>query len=247
MLALVLALVAIADARISNNVNADIRVGYSTVDQENNTQESVDQEYNLNWQKSIIRNLLAKSTIRYFNYGSSQTTGGNSWRSELQPSGEISWNSKVLAVSLLGMRRDSKSNDLSTRLISESAGISLRTQVVRYPWLRMRLQHDNLYNKANPSDRDTRERFASVGVGYNSTTSSIMYNFSHKQSNNRSQHLEQRSNFHVFQIDHLRTFADGKIRSTISYNFNYKYEQDKNLTVDAFVRTIPLLYGLLHQ
>ncbi len=97
VLTLVLAMAGLANAGISNNLNADIRVGYSTVDQENNTQENVDQEYNLNWQESIIRNLLAKSTIRYFNYGSSQTTGGNSWRSELQPSGEINWTIKLVS------------------------------------------------------------------------------------------------------------------------------------------------------
>ncbi len=244
VLALVLAMAGLAKAGISNNLNADIRVGYSTVDQENNTQENVDQEYNLNWQESIIRNLLAKSTIRYFNYGSSQTTGGNSWRSELQPSGEINWTTNWLAVSAQAMRRDSKSNDLTTRLINESGGILLRTQAVRYPWLRIRLQQDKLYNKINLRDRDTRERLASAGVGYNSTTSSIIYNFAHKQTLNRSQQLEQRSNFHVFQIDHLKTFAEGKIRSNFSYNFNYKNEQDKNLAFDAFPRTIPLLFGL---
>ena len=122
MLAVGLAFGGVVDGGVSNNVNADIRVGYSTVDQGNNTQENVDQEYNLNWQESIIRNLLAKSSIRYFNYGTSQTTGGNSWRSELQPSGEIGWTSNWLAVSAQAMRRDSKSNDLSTRLISESGG-----------------------------------------------------------------------------------------------------------------------------
>ncbi len=244
VLALGLALADLANAGISNNLNADIRVGYSTVDQGNNTQESVDQEYNLNWQKSIIRNLLARSTVRYFNYGTSQTTGANSWRSELQPSGEISWNSNWLAISAQGMRRDSKSNDLSTRLISESAGINLQTQVVRYPWLRMRLQQDKLYNKVNLRDRDTRDRLANVGVGYNSMTSSIIYNYSHKQTLNRSQQLEQRSNFHVLQLDHLKTFAEGKIRSSLSYNFNYRNEQDKNLAFDAFPRTISLLFGL---
>ncbi|MGB5139522.1 MAG: hypothetical protein WBP29_13400, partial [Candidatus Zixiibacteriota bacterium] len=232
------------EARISRNLAADIRVGYSSTEQDSNSQENVDQEYNLSWQKHILRELVAKSAVRYYNFGASQNVGGNSWRSELQPSAEIIWNQSWFGVSAQGMRRDSKSNDRSSHLINESAGIAFRSQVARYPWVKARLQQENLYNRANLGDRDTRDRLASVGVGYNSLGSSVAYDYSHKNTLNRSQSVEQSSDVHVVQLDHMQTFGGGKIRSSVSYDFSYKAETDRNLAFDPFAREIPVFLGL---
>ena len=152
-------------ARISNNVTAEMRLGYSLAEQDSASQENVDQEYVVSWQKRILRELSSTASLRYFNFGGNETAGANSWRSELQPSGELHWNGRGLSASLQGIRRDSRSNDQSSHLISESAGFSVTSQMVGYPWIRARAQQDLLYNKANLADRDTRDHSLGVGVG----------------------------------------------------------------------------------
>lgn len=234
-------------ARISNNLTAEMRLGYSLSELDSASQENVDQEYVLNWQKRFIRELMASASVRYFNYGSNETIGANSWRSELQPSGELHWNRKGLNTLVQGFRRDSKSNDRTTNVINESFGISMASQAVGYPWIRARVQQDNLYNKADLTDRDTRDRYAGLGVGYNTNLSSAAYSFSYRNTLDRAQQVSHKNNSHDVRLDHTRLFRQGKIRSTFSYSISYKSESDKSLSSESFSRDIPLFLGLYNN
>ncbi len=231
-------------ARISPNLTAEMRVGYSLSEQDSASQENVDQEYLVNWQKRIIRELNSSASLRYFNFGANETVGANSWRSELQPSAELNWNSRGFSASVQGMRRDSKSNDLNSHLINESAGISVTSQAMGLPWIRARAQQDNLYNKANLADRDTRDRSVGAGIGYSNKSTSVNYNYSYRNTLNRAQQVEQSNNSHDVRLDYMRLFYEGKIRSTVSYGLTYKADSDRNLASDAFPREILLYNGL---
>lgn len=231
-------------ARISNNLTAEMRLGYSLSEQDSASQENVDQEYVLNWQKRILRDLSSSASLRYFNFGGSETVGANSWRSEFQPSAEIHWNGRGLSASLQGIRRDTKSNDQSSRLISESTGMSITSQMVGYPWIRARAQQDLLYNKANLADRDTRDRSAGAGVGYSTKSTSVNYSYSYRTTLDRAQQVEQSNNAHEVRFDHSSLFYEGKIRSTVSYGLTYRRDSDRNLAFDPFPREIPLFLGL---
>ncbi|MBK7093407.1 MAG: hypothetical protein IPH59_17115 [bacterium] len=231
-------------ARISNNVTAEMRLGYSLAEQDSASQENVDQEYVVSWQKRILRELSSTASLRYFNFGGNETAGANSWRSELQPSGELHWNGRGLSASLQGIRRDSRSNDQSSHLISESAGFSVTSQMVGYPWIRARAQQDLLYNKANLADRDTRDRSLGVGVGYSNKSTSVNYNYSYRTTLDRAQQVEQSNNAHDIRFDHTRLFYDGKIRSTVSYGLTYRNDSDRSLAFDPFPRPIPSYFGL---
>ncbi len=250
MTAVVSALVLIAffstplNARISRNLGGSIAIGYSSTHQDSTTQENVDQEYSLNWQKSIMQNLLTKSMVRYYNIGLNESRGANSWRSELQPSVELIWNEESFDLTALATRRDSKSNDRSSHLVDENGAVTFRSQMIHYPWLKVTAQQQRLYNKANLSDRDTRDRVASVGIGYSWKYSSIAYNYAHKNTLDRSQKLELKSDNHVVQFGQTRTFLDNKLRSSLSYTFTYKNETDKNLAFDPIPREIQPFLGL---
>lgn len=233
-----------AHGRISNNLTADLRLGYGSTKQDQNTQESVDQEYNVGWQKRFLRSLLTRANVRYYNFGLSQTIGANTWQSEFQPSGEMTWAQSWVAAAAQVMRRESKSNDRLTHLINESAGVTVRSQVVNRPWVRLRLLQEKLYNEASRQDRDTRDRLAMLGVGYAGKTTVVTSNYSHKQTLNRSQHVEQTNNLLGAQFSHLQTMMGGRLRTTVSYDFTYKHEQDRNLAFDPIPIEVPVLTGL---
>ncbi len=229
--------------RISSNLTADLRVNYSTTDEDSSSLESVDQEYNLAWQKTILRDLAVRSALRYYNFGVSENLGANSWRSELQPSADLIFNRAWLGINAQAMRRDSRSNDRSSRLINESGSIALQSRVARYPWLKLRLQQDLLYNKADLSDRDTRDRLALASAGYTGRASSISYSYQHKNTLDRSQRVEQNTQSHGVLFGHVKSFGT-HLRSSLSYDFSYKKQSDRNLAFDPLPLELPVFFGL---
>ncbi len=229
--------------RISSNLTADLRVSYSTTDEDSSSLESVDQEYNVAWQKNIMRDLAVRSALRYYNFGVSENLGANSWRSELQPSADLIFNRAWLGINAQAMRRDSRSNDRSSRLINESGSIALQSRVARYPWMRLRLQQDLLYNKANLSDRDTRDRMALASAGYTARMTSISYSFTYKNTLDRSQRVEQNTSTHGVLFGQVKNFGS-RLRSSLSYDFSYKKQSDRNLAFDPLPLELPVFFGL---
>ena len=82
------------------------------------------------------------------------------------------------------MRRDSRSNDRTSHLINENAIPSgIQSRMVRYPWLKLRLQQDVLYNKANWEPTATPAIvWRSSSTGYAGRTSAFGYSYSYKNT-----------------------------------------------------------------
>ena len=118
-------------------------------------QQSLNQQYYLNWQKSLTPYLVLRSSLSYSNFGSSQNIGINSWRKDFSPSAELFWKHPLFSLDGAVQRRETSSNDLTSHLVTDFLTTSFRSRLTNYPYLNAQFQQSNIYNKPDRSERDT--------------------------------------------------------------------------------------------
>ncbi len=242
--AVTLLLAGSVQARISQNLSGRLRVGFFQSETDVQKRENLDQEYVLGWQQQFSKNLLGRTSLRYYNVGVTQSDGPNNWRSELQPSVEAYWRQRAFSVTGLGQYQETKSNDRSIELVTQIASVTIKSQVPNYPYMKANLGYEKRYNQVDRSDRDTRDQILELGTGYNSLRSSVQYSFKRRVTDDWSRELRSSTTHHSLRLQQSLNWIGGSVRSSISYRGDYRVQTDENLTGGSIPREIPIFAGL---
>jgi hypothetical protein len=231
-------------AALSNNLTGSIELSGVNSQSDALHERSLNQQYSLNWQKSLTPYVVARSYLTYFNFGLNQNIGPNSWREEFSRAAELFWKHPYFSLGATAQRRESSSNDRQTDLTTDFLTGSLRTKLSKYPYVDAQFQRSDIYSTSNRSDRDTRDRAWRATTGYSLRNSSVTYGFVHRNAENRIDRRRQLDYQHSLRLN--QSLRAGKDIYTFSaaYRLDYRSQSDISPATENLPREIPELIGL---
>ena len=213
--------------QIPENLTGNLDIAYNRTDTDAEITKTLDQDYNVNWQKYFTRYLVTRASFKYFNLGIDRNVNSNVWRSELQPAGEIALDHPDFAVSSTYRRRVSKSDISETNLTRDNYSVTFKTKMIEYPFINIRFDKDHSFNPQYKSMRDLSENRFTLSSIYDYQNNDFEYSFSRRFTENKISGLKATSYNHVFRWFRMMRFKDNRLRVSTNYNFNYRSEKDE--------------------
>lgn len=207
-------------------------------------EQSLSQQYALDWRKNITPYVLLHGAVSYYNFGVSQNVGSNNWRKEFSPTAELAWKHPYFSLGATVQRRQSSSNDLSTSLVADFLTASFRTRLAKYPYLNAQFQQGNVYSKPDRRERDTRDRSIIARTGYSMRSSNISYGFTRRSTEDRLNLREQIDYQHSLRLDRAQSLHGNAVRINASYSLDYRTQSDITPRSNDLPREIPVFAGL---
>ena len=204
------------------------------------TSRSLSQQYSAYWTKDVTAYLQARASMRYFDFGVDHTQGGNSWRREYQPRGELFWKHPDFSVSGSLGRQVSTSNARTTDLVRDQAGLAVTTRVFRYPVASIKLGLDRTVNERNRADRDTRQRRAQLNLNYSFGSEDLYYSLAYRLDDNYATTLKMTNVHNLFRWNHVSRLLSDRLRLNAGYNFSHRYQKTDRLGADSVYLDIPV-------
>jgi hypothetical protein len=241
---LFISMIAAIPAALSNNLTGSIELSGVNSNSDTLREQSLNQQYALYWQRSLTPYVYARTSLTYYNFGSNQNIGPNSWRKEFSRGAELNWKHPNFSLGTTGQRRKSSSNDHQTDLTTDFLTGNLRTRLANYPYLEAQFQRSDIYNSAKRSDRDTRDFLLSAGTGYTAKLSSIAYSFSRRNFENRINQRRQIDYQHSLLLNVSQNVSKDAVRISAGYRLDYRQQSDIAPETANLPREIPGLLGL---
>jgi len=233
---------AVNSAAALQNLTGSIRLGSTVTDADSSDFRSFDQQYFLNYHRSLLPYITMRLSLRYSDYKTVPDNAENLWHGELLPSGELAWKSVFFASGIHYRYRQTRDLIESNNLTSRSAGGFLRTQFVNVPTFGVRYEwQDNSYELLLQPQRTTDRRFQ-TDARYAVRNLGLLYSFLHREFDNLSNNISQNYQQHVFRSDYSGAIFKDRLRFSGSYLFNLnRYEQDTGLTPEPYTQLTTVL------
>lgn len=238
------AAVATTRGGISPNLSGSAYLSGVNTESDTLHEQSLNQQYSLNWQKSLAPYLIARSSVNYYNYGVKQNLGTNGWRKEFAPSAELLWKHPFFNLGSTVQRRKSSSNDLVSDLTTDNLAINFRSRSVKYPYVETQVLQTDAYSSTDRGSRDTRDRAVLAGTGYTYRRASAAYNFSRRTTENRVDHREQLDYQHSLRLNQSFVVGQDAYSAGLGYRLDYRSQSDIAPPSAEIPREIPGLVGL---
>jgi len=216
-----------ASAQIPENLSGNLDIAYNDTQTDTDKTKTLDQDYSINWQKYFTEYLTTRASLKYLNIGIDRTVDGNTWRSELQPAGEITLNHPDFAFGTSYRRRVSKSDISETNLTRDNVSINLKSKVIEYPFVNIRYDWDHTFNPQYQELRDLNENRFTLGSIYDYKENNFEYSFTRRATKNNISELKTTEYAHLFRWNRVMRFNDNRLRVSTNYNFNHRSEKEE--------------------
>jgi len=232
---------------LPDNLSGSIHMTGTSTKQNEQTMESVDQRYLINWHRNLSSYLRLRAGFSYDRYGADLGEGGNVWRRQVQPMGELQWSHPFISVLATARRREATTDNRITDLIQNSYLFNASSRSHRYPILSLRYGLDEIYNKYDRSLRDTRQRTLQADLSYSRPTTTAKYIFTRRDLDNYSFDLNTVETSHQIRLLQSARLFNQRLSAGGDYSLRHRRESDRLLDADTTVRAIDLIIGLYAQ
>ncbi len=161
-------------------------------------QNTLRQEYNGTFTKSLAPYLDLRLGMRYYKFDQDLDLALGSYREEVQPSGEFRWTHPLFQFSTTGMRRR-VTTSAEAAIITNDLQFIFQTRDTDYPLLKMSFDEQHTYFPDNPLAQDIRNKRLQIGADYSKGRNSFSYNFSRLRTENVVSSLASRSLRHLLR------------------------------------------------
>jgi hypothetical protein len=233
-----------AQASLIRNLSGNINISGVDSKSAEESNRSLNQRYSAYWTKGIGVHLVTRASIRYFDVGVDRTQGGNSWRRQYQPAGEIFWKHPDFSISGSVSRQVSTSNAQTTDLVRDQAALALTTRLSRYPMASLRFGWDRTANQRDRAQRDTQQRQALLNLNYSVRSEDLYYSLAYRVDDNYATTLRSTNINNLFRWGHVSRHLSDRLRLKAAYNFIHRYQEtDRPGGNDVYI-DIPVTHAI---
>lgn len=227
-----------------NNLNGSARLGSALSESDSTESQSYNQYFSINYHRNILPYVRARISLRYSSYQTDNEIVDDSWHGEVQPSGQITWDTPFFQSNAHYHYREARDLVEYNNLLNRSAGVSFKTKfvnlpqsIVRYDWSR-----NNSGSGIVPQNNEDR-RFQYI-VKHEYKNIQALYNYSNSDVENFSSHISQNLQHHVFRLDASQGLFQNRLRLSGDYLYNHtRRSEDTGQPVEPYV-PINIIQGL---
>lgn len=219
------------------NIRGNMDVSYGETNINSNNQELFQQKYSFNWSKSLLSQLILRSSYNYNKTNLTRNSSNPIWQEQQLPSADLIWNNSIFTLSASNNYRTTNATITNLQISTKSLSLYLKTKSIHYPIISFRFNKDHNYNHTDLSLQNLFENRYQAEINYSFNKSMVHYGFTRRYNENRINNLKETQYLHVLRLNDVRKFSDNKLTLSSNYSMTYQKETDERRTdtTDFFV------------
>jgi hypothetical protein len=229
------------------NFNGSLRLLGSSTKVDTLKTESIDQQYNINYTRPFLPELVARFSLNYHTLQLHQKGIPDNWHGELGPSGDISWSNMLFSAGANYRYWQVRDRIESNNSMSRGAGFFFRTKLTNLP--QSNFQYDwNRFNSGSGYTPLNNEEWRFLySTNYSYKPVSLYYSFSNRDFVNHINAASENLKQHIFRFDYGAHFFGQKLRLSTDYLFTASERKESSgSNPQPLIQLTPLL-GLYLQ
>ncbi len=227
-----------------DNLSGSADISAYRVDRDSTQSNSLRQQYNLAWQRTFTPYVSARANFRYYNLGIDERLADNTWRRELQPSGELLYNCPIFSLGTTASRRISQSSLDVNDLNRDNWSVYYRSKWASYPGMILRYDWNRTYAPDDLRTSNQYDRRWLANLDYNYKGSQFYYNLVRLSFDNKPQQQKLTEYDHQFRWNQMADLANKRLRINSDYTFSYKTQTQETPDTAVTYRQLPVRRGL---
>ncbi|HEX7342828.1 MAG TPA: hypothetical protein VF398_01095 [bacterium] len=238
-------LLGILPVQALENFHGYLRLFGSQQETDQPTSRSLNQQYSLNYSRSILPAIQTFFALNYQDQQSHQDPENDSWHGELMPLGNLTWNTPFFNFGGNYRYRQVRDLNAANRALSRGAGLVFKTKFVNLPQSQISYNWDRNSSNAGFLASEVEQRLFQYQASYYYKTAGINYNYNQINSENLSFGTGLDQSNHILRLDFAQSFfQDRRLRFSGDYLFNSSRNQQTGAGTAPLASQIPALQGL---
>ncbi|MCX6638917.1 MAG: hypothetical protein NTW14_00320 [bacterium] len=204
--------------------------------------ESLDQQFNLNYNRALLPYLTARLSLNYQTLQTYQKPNPDHWHQELGPSGDLFYSNPLFSAGANYRYWQVRDRVASNNSLSRSTGIYLRTKFVNLPQSNLQFDWNRLASNSGYTPLDNEEKRFSYNSSYSYGSASAFYGYSNRFFKNRINEVSEKLKQHIFRFDYGNNFFHQRLRVSGDYLFTSTRREENNGTnLQTLIQLAPVV------
>jgi len=232
-------------ALYSGNLTGSIDITGVQRDRNEGRDESLRQQYTVNWQKRFARYLQTNWSMRYYRLNLDQPDFDEFWREEVQPSFELVYSHPEYSFVGWYRQRRAIGNSTTPDLTTDNYSLDFKVRHSNWPIFDFRYDWNRNETDASSLRRTLYDRRFQATADYVGMVHEFHYTFSIRNYRNSLSTLKNRLTQHQIRYGFQKNYLeDGRLRIGGDYSYSRSSDHIDANSGELYYQEIPALLGL---